>query len=110
MVGVYVLFVVVRLPEICLEMGLERQWTLSVPSERICTQCHVTFNAEVVDLVAKEGVVSLCIPCQILLVLTVRACIELHCGLDHLRSALHIVGRPEAVIVHKLVSDTYVEL
>ena len=98
MVCVYVLFVVVRLSETSLKMALECQWALAVSSERIEVSSDVSINSEVIDFCSCECVVSSCVPCEVVLVLTLRTCVEIDGILNNILWTCQIAGWTEAVV------------
>ena len=104
------LLIVVRLLEVGLKVYVQRKRTLPVPSERVCAEGHVRLDAEIVDFVPEEGVLSLCVPCKVFLVLSLSSCIQVHGVLKHIGAALDVVGRLETVVVQELVSDSDVKL
>ena len=77
MVRIIVLLIVVRLLQVRAEMGIERNRALAVAPERIDIESHIRINAEIIDFLSEESVVSVGIPMEIILVLSFHTAIEI---------------------------------
>ena len=110
MVRIIVLLIVVRLLQVRAEMGIERNRALAVAPERIDIESHIRINAEIIDFLSEESVVSVGIPMEIILVLSFHTAIEIS-RVPHRVAFLRIkiAVRREHVIVHQLVTDTDID-
>ena len=106
MVGEQMLLIIIRFLEAGSETYAHCKRACLCPSERVGVESHVCLDVKVIDLVAKEVVLAFCTPGHVFSVLTVRSGVEVDGVLDHISRTLDVVGRSEAVIIGKLVSDS----